>query len=110
MDMISVIVWLSLAAVPLAVLSGWLAGAGNLPLAPLVLGRDAWRRSATAWPHGVQEDNEVTWRFVKANRPGAEAGDRYDPPCDSPYDSLSDPPSVDQSLERVRPTLSVRAR
>ena len=96
MEMISVIVWLSLAAVPLAVLSGWLAGVGNRPLTALVLGRDAWRRSETAWPHGVQEEDEVSWRFGEAGSPPIGSGE-------------SDPPSAPLEVERVRPTLRVRS-
>jgi hypothetical protein len=87
MDMISVIVWLSLAAVPLAVLSAWLAGTGNRPLASLMLGRDEWRRSQTAWPIGVQEDDDVSWRFGDPAQPNAES---------------------EPKTERLRPTLRVR--
>jgi hypothetical protein len=97
MDIVSVIVWVGLAALPLAVLSGWLAGAGSQPLTALVLGREAWRRSATAWPLGVQEDDEVTWRFGDAIRTPADP-DRADPPAAPPQ------------VERVRPMLRVRSR
>jgi hypothetical protein len=87
MDMIFMIVWLSLAAVPLAVLSAWLVGAGNRPLASLMLGRDEWRRSQTAWPIGVQEDDDVSWRFHDAGQPKADP---------------------EPKTERLRPTLHVR--
>jgi hypothetical protein len=97
MDLVSVIVWIGLAAAPFAVLSGWLAGSGNLPLTTLVLGRDAWRRSATAWPRGVQEDDEVTWRFGDTAKPFAAP-------------ARPDPPSAPLEMERVRPILRVRSR
>jgi hypothetical protein len=97
MDMISMIVWLSLAAVPLAVASAWLAGAGNRPLATLMLGRDEWRRAQTAWPHGVQEDDNVSWHF---RDPGQPPGESWGP--------ASGPRSVIPEMERVRPTLRVR--
>ncbi len=97
MDLISVIVWIGLAAVPIAVLSGWLAGAGNRPLTALVLGREGWRRSETAWPHGVQEDDDVTWQF-------AEPGRRLDEA------RPADPPGPTVSLERARPRLHLRSR
>jgi hypothetical protein len=87
MDMISMIVWLSLAAVPLAVLSAWLVGTGNRPLASLMLGRDEWRRSQTAWPIGVQEDDDVSWRFRDPGQPNVES---------------------EPETERLRPTLRVR--
>jgi hypothetical protein len=97
MEMISVIAWVSLAALPLAVLSGWLAGSGNRPLTALVLGRDGWRRAETAWPHGVQEDDDVTWKFGQG---GQEAGGTAPP----------DAPSAQLGVERVRSTLRVRSR
>jgi hypothetical protein len=97
MDMIAMIVWLILAAVPLAVLSAWLVGAGNRPLASLMLGRDEWRRAQTAWPHGVQEDDDVTWRFRDPGHPPGEAGG-----------PASGPPSVMPATERLRPTVHVR--
>jgi hypothetical protein len=100
MDVISVIAWLSIAAIPIAVLSGWLAGAGNRPLTALVMGRDGWRRSETAWPHGVQEDDEVTWQFTKVGRKLDEAR-----PTDPP-----DRPAPALEVERVRPTLRIRSR
>jgi hypothetical protein len=101
MDMISVIFWLGLAAVPLAVLPGWLAGAGSQPLAALVLGREAWKRSATAWPRGVQEDDDVTWQFGDVAQ-SAEGGDGPD--------STTAPGAAPLSVERVRPSLRVRSR
>jgi hypothetical protein len=87
MDVISMIVWLSLAAVPLAVLSAWLVGAGNRPLASLMLGRDEWRRSQTAWPIGVQEDDAVSWRFRDPGQPNSDSAPQ---------------------TERLRPTVRVR--
>jgi hypothetical protein len=95
--MISVIAWLSLAALPLAVLSGWLAGSGNRPLTALVVGREGWRRAETAWPHGVQEDDDVKWQFGGG---GQETGGTAPP----------DAPSAQLGIERVRPTLRVRSR
>jgi hypothetical protein len=103
MDIVSVIVWLSIAAIPLAVLPGWLAGAGNRPLATLVMGRDAWRRSEAAWPHGVQEDDQVTWQFREA---GQTLGEDRPPDPTDPSDRLA--PALD--VEPVRPTVRVRSR
>jgi hypothetical protein len=103
LDIVSVIAWLSIAAIPLAVLPGWLAGAGNRPLAALIMGRDGWRRSETAWPHGVQEDDEVTWQFRQVGR---TLGDDRPPDPTDP----SDRPAPALDVERVRPTLRVRSR
>jgi hypothetical protein len=97
MDMIWMIVWLSLAAVPLAVASGWLVGPGSRPLATLMLGRDAWRRSQAAWPVGVQEDDDVSWHFGGAGKAPVAS-------------DASGPPSIEPETERVRPTLRVRSR
>jgi hypothetical protein len=96
--MLSVIAWLGLAALPIAALSGWLAGTGSRPLTALVLGRDGWRRAETAWPHGVQEDDDVTWKFGHGG--GQETGSTAPP----------DAPSAQLGVERVRPTLRVRSR
>jgi hypothetical protein len=97
MDMIWMIVWLSLAAVPLAVLSGWLVGPGSRPLATLMLGRDAWRRAEAAWPVGVQEDDDVSWHFGSAGKAPGSSG-------------APGPPSIKPETERIRPTLRVRSR
>ena len=97
MDVIWMMVWLSLPAVPFAVASGWLVGRGSRPLATLMLGRDAWRRSQTAWPVGVQEDDVVTWHFGGAGKAQASS-------------DASGSPSIEPETERVRPTLRVRSR
>jgi hypothetical protein len=97
MEMIWMIVGLSLAAVPLAVASGWLVGSGSRPLATLMLGRDAWRRSQTAWPVGVQEDDDVSWHFGGTGKAPVAS-------------DASGPPSIEPETERVRPTLRVRSR
>jgi hypothetical protein len=97
MDMIWMIVWLSLAAVPLAVASGWLVGQGSRPLSTLMLGRDAWRRSQSAWPVGVQEDDDVSWHFGGPGRTPVSSNG-------------SEPPSIEPETERVRATLRVRSR
>lgn len=63
MDMISAIVLLSLAAVPLAVLAGWFVGPGYSGLGSLVNrgDSDAWWRATMPLPQGIQEEDQVGW-------------------------------------------------
>lgn len=65
MDLITTLLLLSVAAAPLALLSGWLAGRGSRPLGSLVNGGDSetWWRSTMPWPRGVQEEDDLTWSF-----------------------------------------------
>jgi hypothetical protein len=74
MDMISIIVWVGVAAVPLAVLSGWLIGPGQRPLGALIHGRDAWWRSTMPWPQGVQEEYDVRWGVPETDQSPAGSG------------------------------------
>lgn len=65
MDLITALLLLSVAAAPLALLSGWLAGRGSRPLGSLVNGGDSetWWRATMPWPRGVQEEDDLTWSF-----------------------------------------------
>lgn len=65
MDLITALLVLSVAAAPLALLSGWLAGRGSRPLGSLINGGDSetWWRSTMPWPRGVQEEDDFTWTF-----------------------------------------------
>jgi hypothetical protein len=64
-DLITALLLLSVAAAPLALLSGWLAGRGSRPLGSLVNAGDSdtWWRSTMPWPRGVQEEDDLTWSF-----------------------------------------------
>lgn len=72
MNVISALVLLGLAAMPLALLLGWLDRRGSRQLATLVNGRDSegWWRATMPWPTGVQEEDEVTWSFRSSQEPG----------------------------------------
>jgi hypothetical protein len=72
MDLIFALALLSLAAMPLALLSGWFDRRESRPLGALVNGRDAesWWRSTMPWPRGVQEEDDVTWSFRDRQPPG----------------------------------------
>lgn len=71
MNVIYALVLLSLAAMPLALLLGWLDCRGSRALATLVNGRDSegWWRATMPWPTGVQEEDEVTWSFRVSQEP-----------------------------------------
>lgn len=91
MDLISIILMGALAAVPLAVLSGWLIGPGERPLGGLINGREAWWRSTMPWPQGVQEDDDVRWRIPAREQldPGSAAQSTADlPVADVPTESV----------------------
>jgi len=64
-DLLAALVLISVAAAPLALLSGWLAGRGSRQLGSLVNGGDSetWWRSTMPWPRGVQEEDDLTWSF-----------------------------------------------
>ena len=68
MDLITALLLLSVAAAPLALLSGWLAGRGSRPLGSLVNAGDSetWWRSTMPWPRGVQEEDDLPWSFRDA--------------------------------------------
>jgi hypothetical protein len=95
MELISVLVWAALAALPLAVATGWLIGRGERELGALLQGRDTWWRSTMPWPRGVQEDDEVHWRLRRTG--SREADPRDDPEGES-------------SVERLNPEIRVRDR
>lgn len=80
MNLILAIVLLGLAATPLAILLGWLDRRGSRPLGALLHGRDseAWWRATMPWPRGVQEDDEVTWKFRESQPPAGRATDEAD--------------------------------
>ena len=63
MDLGTAIVLLGLAAAPVAVLGGWLAGRDRMVATPLGTTSESWWRDAMPWPHGVQEDDDVHWNF-----------------------------------------------
>jgi hypothetical protein len=71
MNLVLALVLLSLAATPLALLLGWLDRRGSLQLGSLVNRGDSegWWRATMPWPHGVQEDDEVTWSFRGSQQP-----------------------------------------
>jgi len=77
MDVMLTIVLLSIAAAPLALLSGWFDRRGSQPLGALVNGRDSdgWWRATMPWPEGVQEDDDMTWNF-RDNRQPAPSSSR----------------------------------
>src|SRR4051812_33873350 len=74
LNVLATVLLLLLAAAPLAVLGGWLAGRRNPQLGSLVRagGSDAWWRETMPWPTGVQEEDDVHWNFG----PAETAGDR----------------------------------
>jgi len=78
LNLIFALVLLALAAAPLAVVGGWLAGRRDLRASSLVHvgGSDDWWREALPWPHGVQEDDDVHWNFGSPE--GPPAGQRDD--------------------------------
>lgn len=100
MDMVSIILWVAVAAIPLAVLSGWLIGPGERPLGGLINGPDAWWRSTMPWPKGVQEEDDVRWRIPATTLldPGSAAESMADL-------SLGAPPT-----ERVGSKVHLRVR
>lgn len=65
MEMISAIILISLAAVPLAVLAGWFVSPRHGELGSVVHGcdSDSWWRATMPWPHGVQEEDGVRWHL-----------------------------------------------
>jgi hypothetical protein len=79
MDLMFTIVLLSLAAAPLALLSGWLDRRESRPLGALVNGRDSesWWRATMPWPKGVQEEDELTWTFRDRQPPAAPPSKRW---------------------------------
>jgi hypothetical protein len=71
MNLILALALLSLAAAPLALLLGWLDRRGSRQLGSLVNRGDSegWWRATMPWPHGVQEEDEVTWSFRGSQQP-----------------------------------------
>ncbi len=92
MNLILALVLLGLAATPLAILLGWLDRRGSRPLGALVHGRDSegWWRATMPWPRGVQEDDEVTWKFRESQQPTGRS-------------TISQGPDVEDEV-RVEPT------
>jgi hypothetical protein len=76
MELIPTILLLGVAATPIALVGGWLAGRGHGRLGPLVSGPSGtgWWQATMPWPHGVQEDDDFKWNF----------GDRDEPIAGSP--------------------------
>lgn len=80
MDLIAALLLLSVAAAPLALLSGWLASRGSRPLGSLVNAGDSdtWWRSTMPWPRGVQEEDDLPWSF-RDTQPTANQSSRSGP-------------------------------
>ena len=73
MDLIFALVVLTLAAAPIALLSGWFDRRESRSLGTLLAGRDrdTWWRATMPWPQGVQEDTDMAWSARDPNAPGA---------------------------------------
>jgi hypothetical protein len=99
MEIISTILLLAVAAAPIALVGGWLAGRGHGRLGALVSGQggDGWWRTTMPWPQGVQEDDDFKWNF----------GDR-----DQPIASEPERPAAEttEMVEPARPRLRSRTR
>ena len=101
MDVMLTIVVLSLAAAPLALLSGWLDRRESRPLGALVNGRDSegWWRATMPWPEGVQEDDELTWSFRASRQPAAPSSTRWPGP-DEPDEIRIEPMHLRPQVRR----------
>jgi hypothetical protein len=85
MEIISTILILGLAAAPIALVGGWLAGRGHGRLGALVSGPagQGWWQTTMPLPRGVQEDDDFKWNFgdrepaagSESPGPAAEAAD-----------------------------------
>jgi hypothetical protein len=107
-DVIAAIAWLGLAAVPIALLGGWLAGRGDRGLGSLTGAAtgDAWWRSTMPWPHGVQESVDVHWHFAD-REPAASAVTPEPPPEPGPD---IEPAAGDVTIDRTRLQPHIRVR
>lgn len=101
MDLITAFVLLGMAAAPLAVLSGWLAGRGSRPLGSLVNGGDSetWWRSTMPWPRGVQEEDDLTWSFRDTQPPPSRPSPSR-PVADEPDEIRVDPVHLRPQVRR----------
>jgi hypothetical protein len=102
MEIISTIILLGLAAAPIALVGGWLAGRGHGRLGILVSGPagDGWWRTTMPWPHGVQEDDDFKWNFGDRDQPIAAS----EP--DGPAAEVTE--RVEPARTRVRPRTRIR--
>src|SRR6266550_6659009 len=71
MEIISTVFLLGLAAAPIALVGGWVAGRGHGRLGALVTGpaSDGWWRATMPWPQGVQEDDDFKWNSGDRDQP-----------------------------------------
>jgi len=75
MELIPTILLLGVAATPIALVGGWLAGRGHGRLGALVGGSSSsgWWQATMPLPHGVQEDDDFKWNFGDRDKPIAES-------------------------------------
>lgn len=107
MGLIDAIVPLTLAAVPIVLLSAWFVGRGDRGLESLTAGSSAggWWRSTMPLPHGVQEAVEVHWHFAdREPLPGAPA----EPPEDAQPAIEPGTAGVEVARTRLRPHTRIR--
>ncbi len=99
MEIISTILLLAVAAAPIALAGGWLAGRGHGRLGTLVSGPagEGWWKTTMPWPQGVQEDDDFKWNF----------GDRDQPIASEPEGPAAE---TTEMVEPGRPHLRPRTR
>ena len=76
MELIPTILLLGVAATPIALVGGWLAGRGHGRLGTLVSGPSGtgWWQATMPWPQGVQEDDDFKWNFGDRDQSITESG------------------------------------
>lgn len=101
MDLMLTIALLSLAAAPLALLSGWLDRRESRPLGAIVNGRDSegWWRATMPWPRGVQEDDDLRWTFRDSQQAEASESSRWSGP-DEPDEVRIEPMHLRPQVRR----------
>jgi len=97
MELIPTILLLGVAATPIALVGGWLAGRGHGRLGTLVSGPSSgtgWWQATMPWPHGVQEDDDFKWNFGDREGPIAESPGRA--PAAGEATVVAEPPRTPQ--------------
>ena len=103
MELIPTILLLGVAATPIALAGGWLAGRGHGRLGTLVSGPSAsgWWQTTMPWPHGVQEDDDFKWNFGDRDKPIVESTSQT-PAAGAAVGTVEPPRTPQQPRPRIR--------
>jgi len=109
MEIISTFLLLGIAAAPIALVGGWLAGRGHGRLGALVTGpaSDGWWRATMPWPQGVQEDDDFKWNSGDRDQP-ITGSERLGLAAAEPTGTAEPAGTVEPTRTRLRPRVRMR--